>query len=175
MTNDWNISALDMPRFIEWAAPFRWQTALGSLPRVQALCESDVALDPGEVCDWSLLGQTRGNGPRAQNWLHLQAALTLTQRCQRCLEPMAVPLAVDRWFRFVADEATALAEDDACEEDLLAMSSEFDALNLLEDELLLAMPLIISHESCQPPPSNALGDDLPHPFAALAGLKLPKP
>jgi uncharacterized metal-binding protein YceD (DUF177 family) len=55
------------------------------------------------------------------------------------------------------------------------MSSEFDALNLLEDELLLAMPLIISHSSCQPPPSKALGDDLPHPFAALAGLKLPKP
>ena len=39
----------------------------------------------------------------------------------------------------------------------------------------VALPLIISHGSCQPPPSNALGDDLPHPFAALAGLKLPKP
>ena len=88
---------------------------------------------------------------------------------------MAVPLSIDRWFRFVADEATALAEDDTCEEDLLAISSEFDALNLLEDELLLAMPLIVSRGSCQPPPSAALDDDLPHPFAALAGLKLPKP
>jgi hypothetical protein len=37
------------------------------------------------------------------------------------------------------------------------------------------MPLIVSHGSCQPPSSAALGDDLPHPFAALAGLKLPKP
>ena len=41
-------------------------------------------------------------------------------------------------------------------------------------ELLLAMPLIVSHGSCQPPASAALVDDLPHPFAALAGLKLPK-
>ena len=175
MTNDWNTSALDMPRFIELAVPCRWQTALSSLPRVHALCEGDVSVDPGLLCDWSMLGQTRSNGPRVQNWLHLQAGLTLTQRCQRCLEPMAVALAVDRWFRFVADEATALAEDDDSEEDLLAISREFDALNLLEDELLLSMPLIISHGSCQPPPSAALGDDLPHPFAALAGLKLPKP
>lgn len=175
MTTDWNTSALDMPRFIESATTSHWQTALSNLPRVQALCESDLAVDPGLVCDWSLLGELRGDGPRAQKWLYLQAALTLTQRCQRCLEPMVVPLAVDRWFRFVADEATALAEDDACEEDLLAMSTEFDALNLLEDELLLAVPLIIRHVSCQPPPSQALVDDLPHPFAALAGLKLPKP
>ena len=50
-----------------------------------------------------------------------------------------------------------------------------DAFELLEDELLLAMPLIISHADCQPPTSTALIDDLPHPFAALAGLKTPKP
>jgi uncharacterized protein len=175
MTNEWNTGALDMPRFAESGSAGHWQTPLSGLPRVQAACEPDAASAPTPICDWSLLGQTRGNGARLQHWLQLQASLTLTQRCQRCLEPMAVPLAVDRWFRFVADEATALAEDDTCEEDLLAMSSEFDALNLLEDELLLAMPLIVSHGDCQPPPSAALGDDLPHPFAALAGLKLPKP
>jgi uncharacterized protein len=88
---------------------------------------------------------------------------------------MDIPIQVDRWFRLVADEATALAEDDDCEEDLLVMSDEFDAQALLEDDLLLAMPLIISHADCQPPASTALIDDLPHPFAALAGLKTPKP
>ena len=175
MTNEWNTRALDTARFAELGVHGHWQTPLSGLPRVQAVCEPGLAVDHSSVCDWSLLGQTRGSAARAQNWLHMQATLTLTQRCQRCLEPMAVPLSIDRWFRFVADEATALAEDDTCEEDLLAISSDFDALNLLEDELLLAMPLIVSHGSCQPPSSAALGDDLPHPFAALAGLKLPKP
>jgi uncharacterized protein len=175
MTNEWNTRALDTARFAEAGGQGRWQTALSGLPRVQAVCEPGLALEHSSVCDWSLLGQARGSAARAQNWLHLQASLTLTQRCQRCLDPMAVPLSIDRWFRFVADEATALAEDDNCEEDLLAISSEFDALDLLEDELLLAIPLIVSHDSCQAPVSAALGDDLPHPFAALAGLKLPKP
>jgi uncharacterized protein len=106
--------------------------------------------------------------------MHLQATLALPQTCQRCLEAMPVAVQVDRRFRLVADEATALAEDDECEEDLLATSGEFNAFELLEDELLLAMPLIISHADCQPPDSTALIDDLPHPFAALAGLKTPK-
>ena len=123
-------------------------------------------------------GSTRssqGRATRLQHWMHLQAALSLPQTCQRCLEAMPVAVQVDRRFRFVADEATALAEDDDCEEDVLAMSGEFNAFELLEDELLLAMPLIISHADCQPPASTALIDDLPHPFAALAGLKTPKP
>ena len=29
--------------------------------------------------------------------------------CQRCLTTVELPLQVDRWFRFVADEATAEA------------------------------------------------------------------
>jgi uncharacterized protein len=32
----------------------------------------------------------------------------------------------DRWFRFVADEATAEAEDEESEEDLLVVSRDFD-------------------------------------------------
>ena len=55
-------------------------------------------------------------------WLHLQADAMLPLICQRCLEPVDVPLAVDRSFRFVADETTAAAEDDEAEEDVLAMS-----------------------------------------------------
>jgi uncharacterized protein len=81
---------------------------------------------------------------------------------------------IDRWFRLVADEATALAQDDDSEEDLLALSASFDAVGLLEDELLLALPLILQHPDCQPPTSPALVDDLPHPFAALAALKRPQ-
>ena len=45
-------------------------------------------------------------------WLHLNASTELPLTCQRCLTPVTESLAVDRWFRFVADEATAAAEDE---------------------------------------------------------------
>jgi len=53
-----------------------------------------------------------------------------------------VNLLVDRDFRFVPDEATAMAEDDEAEEDLLVLSGEFDLLALVEDELLMDLPLV---------------------------------
>ena len=174
MTNEWNARSLDTQRFTESAGQAAFHTGLQHLARVQEVCDKLQASAPQPVCDWSLTGEIRGSGPRQQSWMQLEAALSLPQACQRCLEPMTVGVSVNRWFRFVADEATALAEDDDCEEDLLVTSGEFNAFELLEDELLLALPLIVSHADCQPPASGALVDDLPHPFAALAGLKTPK-
>ena len=175
MTNEWNARSLDTQRFAELAGALSLRTPLTALGRVLEV-SGGAPLQPLEpVCDWSLAGQSRGTATRLQHWIHLQAVLSLPQICQRCLEPMPVTVGVDRWFCFVDDEATALAQDDDCEEDLLVRSAEFDAFELLEDELLLAMPLIISHEDCRPPASPALVDDLPHPFATLAGLKTAKP
>jgi uncharacterized protein len=88
---------------------------------------------------------------------------------------MPLLLEVDRHFRFVADEAAALAEDDDCEEDLLSPSPDLTVQSLLEDELLLAMPLVPRHDRCDSPIELAADPDLPHPFAALAGLKLSQP
>ncbi len=94
---------------------------------------------------------------------------------------MVEALSVDRAFRFVADEATAMAEDDEAEEDLLVLGPAFDALALIEDELLMALPLVPRHPACpqplsgpeglaEPPPELAR----PNPFAVLSGLKLDK-
>ena len=77
-------------------------------------------------------------------------------------------------------EATAEAEDDECEEDLLAISREFNLLELIEDELLMAMPPVPMHDICPVQPKmtavdadfEALGQEgKPNPFAALAALK----
>ena len=114
-------------------------------------------------------------------WLHLIASTELPVVCQRCLTPVIEPLDVDRWFRFVADEAAALAEDDDCEEDLLALEPRPDLLDVLEDELLMALPLVPMHDTCPidapalaPASEPEQASERPHPFAALAGLKKPK-
>jgi uncharacterized protein len=92
------------------------------------------------------------------------------------------PLQVDQWYRFVATEDIAMAEDDASEEDLLVLASQFDLLAVLEDELLMALPLVPMHEACPELPAFSAGvievtgadtalEAKPNPFAALAKLK----
>ena len=109
-SNEWNARSLDTQRFTELAGGIRLQTPLTDLPRVLEVSSDTAAVSTVPLCDWSLDGQIRGEGARLQHWMHLQAALSLPQTCQRCLEAMPVSVQVDRRFRFVADEATALAE-----------------------------------------------------------------
>lgn len=148
-------------------------TPLAELARVAQACLPTPAGQEA-ACEWRLQSQLRHPDTLKQLWLHLQARLSVALTCQRCLLPMQFDLEVDRHFRFVVDEAAALAEDDNCEEDLLSPSPDLTLQSLLEDELLLAMPLIPRHDHCDSPIELVADQDLPHPFAALAGLKLPK-
>ena len=113
--------------------------------------------------------------------MHLQAKTEVPLTCQRCLKTMDQALAVDRNFRFVKDEATAEAQDDESEEDLLVISKDFDLLALIEDELLMALPLVPMHTSCQSEHAPTSKDDScadadakPNPFAVLATMRLGK-
>ncbi len=119
-----------------------------------------------------------GVAPQPQLWLRLQASAEVPQVCQRCLAPYAQGVEVDRWFRFVASEAAALAEDEDCEEDLLVFEPRFDLAALVEDELLLGLPLVPMHGQCPEPVRMSAGElpasaepEKPNPFAALAALK----
>jgi uncharacterized protein len=120
---------------------------------------------------------------KPQIWLHVTAQAHLSQTCQRCLGEVDTLLEVERSYRFVADEATAEAQDDACEEDLLAISREFNLSELIEDELLMALPQVPLHDVCPVQPkmsasdadfegdAEAVGAGKPNPFAVLASLK----
>lgn len=112
-------------------------------------------------------------------WMRLSAEATLPMTCQRCLGPVDVILEFAREYRFVATEAQAEAEDELSEEDVLVISRDFDVLELIEDELLMALPPVPKHASCpQPVQFNAVDADFdenaaekPHPFAVLSQLK----
>jgi len=111
-------------------------------------------------------------------WLHLSVVTQASLECQRCLGAVAIPIEVSRDFRFVATEAIAQEQDDQVEEDLLVISRAFDLAELVEDEVLLALPLVPRHEVCPQPVTMAAADadfdnakDKPHPFAALSKIK----
>jgi uncharacterized protein len=128
--------------------------------------------------EWSAqFEQRREPGGSRQAWLRLRAHARVARECQRCLQPVLLALDVDRAFRFAPSEDEAAALDAESEEDVLALSRQFDLQALVEDELLLALPIVPKHEQCPAPlalaPADAVADDVPaaHPFAALAMLK----
>jgi uncharacterized protein len=129
---------------------------------------------------WHAQGELRQQvGHPGQVWLHLQADVTLPLICQRCLTPVDVPVAVGNSFRFVADEATAEAEDDESEEDVLVLARDFDLFALIEDEVLMEMPVVPRHEDCPTEVKLSAADEAfdagedakPNPFAVLAKLQ----
>jgi len=149
-----------------------------TLLKYQRLAGQAKGLHPDLRVDWQADAQVRSpHGVGSQLWLRLRAEAVFPMLCQRCLHTVDVPLCVDREFRFVADEATAEAQDGDCEEDLLVLSREFNLRELIEDELLLALPLVPRHEqcptklpleSCDAGFGQMMDAKRPNPFAALA-------
>jgi uncharacterized protein len=134
------------------------------------------AAHDGDVV-WSARGQSRrvASG-EPEVWLHLAAQARVWRDCQRCLQPVALDLKVARGFRFVADEATAEALDAESDDDVLALPRRLDLHELVEDELLLALPVVPMHERCPVELAMSAGADTgalepaPKPFAGLASL-----
>lgn len=134
-----------------------------------------------EPVEWSGRFELRRvQGGASQLWLHLQARARVARECQRCLQPVLLRLDVARDFRFAASEDEAAALDAQSEEDMLVVSRRFDLRELVEDELLLALPIMPRHEQCPAPLAPAAAatteeaaDEISpaHPFAALAALK----
>jgi uncharacterized protein len=146
----------------------RWP--LAALERLHSGGDGDLAVD------WQArFSQRHVAGEAApQVWMHLQARASVARECQRCLQPVLLPLRVDRAFRFVATEDEAAAIDADSEDDVLAVSGRFDLRALVEDELLLALPLVPKHEPCPAPwqaEPAAPEPAVEHPFAALAALR----
>ncbi len=150
------------------------------LQTLERLAQESIGLQPDLMVNWRAAAELRvGSTGQPDTWLHLQANTAVPVTCQRCMAAVQTALQIDQWYRFVATEDIAMAEDDASEEDLLVMAPQFDLLALLEDELLMALPLVPMHEVCPVAPVLSAGDlgdvagedTKPHPFAALAQLK----
>ncbi len=150
------------------------------LQNMERLAQETQGLQPDSAVNWQANAELRaGSGQEADVWLHLEATATVPLTCQRCMGVVVTPVDVDQWYRFVATEEIAMAEDDESEEDLLVMEPQFDLLAVLEDELLMALPLVPMHEVCPVTPQLSAGDiadldeapEKPNPFAVLAQLK----
>lgn len=169
---------LDIKAFAQAGAELLGQSPLAQWPRLLVEQLSDGRAQDPQV-RWHLQGRmTPVTGGTARVGMTLSAEVDLPMQCQRCLTAVVQPVKAEREFVFVADEATAEAMDDESEEDVLVIGRDFDALSLIEDELILALPLVPRHEVCPQDVPAGVADETfeaasqrPNPFAALAALK----
>ncbi len=103
--------------------------------------------------------------------LHLEVSGTLSLACQRCLEAVPCDLDVDSLLELVP-EGTELSQDELEDDtrDFLPVVRELDVVELVEDEILLALPVAPRHEKCGLPGAADAGERI-NPFAKLSGLK----
>lgn len=169
---------LDVAALARDGASLSGEWAADSLPRLADAAAPEAPASCWPALAWALAGELREpKGHAAQIWLQLKARAVVSLTCQRCLQPVRDEVALDRWIRFVDTEAEAAALDADSDDDVLALPRHLDARELIEDELLLALPLVPRHATCPVPLALAIEPDLPsedarpHPFAALAALK----
>lgn len=151
-----------------------WPVA--ALERLCAEVHADARPAATEHIQWRATGETRTRrGGEPQLRMHLECRAGLSLICQRCLQPVAVVVQVQRSFLFAADEAAAAAIDADSDDDVLALCRTLDLIDLIEDELLLALPLVPRHEVCPQPlavrDDDALFEERPNPFAVLSAMK----
>lgn len=173
---------LDVAALAEEAAALSGRWALAGFKR---LAEGSPADAPPAAADaaveWSARGELRRvTGGAPEIWLHVQALATPRLQCQRCLEPVDVPLEIERRLRFVHGEEQAAALDADSEDDVLALERSLDLRQLVEDELLLAVPLVPRHDVCtrplpEAPQAEEAAERPASPFAVLESLKTPGP
>jgi uncharacterized protein len=154
---------IDSARFCKENQTLSGVFAPADLPRLAA----EVLADSSFSVAW----QAKGESP---DFLELSLQSTVQLKCQRCLDSMEEPIDVVYRFEFVKDEDAAQAYDEESDElDALVHSRQFDLQELIEDEMLMALPLVSLHEAC--PTAGAVAflpkDEKPNPFAALKNLK----
>lgn len=168
---------LDVEAFAKAAGRLQGRWPLPGFGRLVESAHAEARPVEADEVAWQAEGELRPvRGGEPEIWLHVQAQAQMDLECQRCLRPVSASLDAQRSFRFVTDEATAAEIDADSEDDVLALTRALNLYELLEDELILALPLVPMHETCPEPLAAPAGDEppgeeRPNPFAALAALK----
>ena len=167
---------LDVKAFAQSSSELKGHDLLAKYERLMTETQGEGA---DRMLNWHARGEFRGDeSGAAQVWLHLTVSTSLPLTCQRCLGPVDIAMAVSRSFRFVDSEEAAETQDEEAEEDVLALNRDFNLSELIEDELLMELPVVPRHETCPVDVKLAVVDpgfdeasaEKRNPFAVLAKL-----
>ncbi len=156
-----SLSLADCPRLAELLGS--QASASGASASNKSVSQDDSAIN------FAIDGEVNAAG---QHFLHLTLNATLNSCCQRCLEQM--PLNLNLSFDYLINEIDADDSDIAYIEeeddyDLQESSQAMDLLRLIEDEIIMALPIAPTHDRDCAQGTMQSGDK-PNPFAVLKGL-----
>ncbi|MCG8391498.1 MAG: YceD family protein [Pseudomonadales bacterium] len=158
---------LDPRKYADQGRVVEGQLTVADLPRLQEYRESlDQPVEISLAFDRDEEGHRRIKG---------EVSTTLVLQCQRCLEPVNYPVRaiINVALVWSEDQATALPER---LDPWLVGEEPMVLTDLLEEELLLAMPLVALHDPCPTALPQESGEpekqeNADNPFAVLAKLK----
>ncbi|MEO6926625.1 MAG: YceD family protein [Rhodanobacter sp.] len=149
----------------------------GTLPiaNMRRLCEA-LASSDGEVS----FELDFGRDSLGTNYVDVRASAPLTLTCQRTLEPFVLPVALQTRLGLIGQESDEAGLPPNYEALLVAEDGRLHPADVIEDELLLVLPLVpVNPESRLPdevtshdPTEDSVGENRSeNPFAVLRELK----
>lgn len=167
---------IDPFRFANTGRELEGELALADLPRLrESLHHAEGVVTVSMRFDIDDTGTPFMQG-------HFETTLPLT--CERCLQELTLPLEIDTLLGLVRHEKLAENLADQYEPWVIEEHDLSDPASVVEDELILALPLVPKHDyDCLPEEALFAGDkeveekkaDKPDsPFAVLSALKSKK-
>ena len=150
---------------------FQGALPIAAMPRLCEVLAEDAGLAAYEL-DF-------GRDEYGTAYVDVRVQASLWMVCQRTLEPFAMPLSVDSRLGLIRSEREEAALPAACEPLLVAEDDKLSLIDVIEDELLLALPLVpvnpdseLPEEVTRPPAESISAEERPdNPFAVLRELK----
>lgn len=142
--------------------------------QVERVAESVVSVDSDVACDMSFAVDSQRLAV-----LKGTAEVQVTLLCQRCNQPFPHHVHVSYCFSPVSSDEQAEALPEMYEPVDVDEFGEIDLLAVIEDEIILALPVVPVHDSehCEVSDADMVFGKLPaeaekpNPFAVLASLK----
>jgi uncharacterized protein len=160
---------VDPWRMVSARRVFEGRVALASMPRLV-----DSLADAGGECDYQV---EFGRDEFGFAFVELRAEAGLPLVCQRTLERFEQPVRIEQRLGLIRDEREEAALPPGYEPLLLAEDARLHPVELIEDELILAIPVVPvkpgteAVEAHWEASAEDMQDERPNPFAALSALK----
>jgi uncharacterized protein len=161
------------PQMDVWRMVANQRQFEGSLPLARMARLVELLADAEGECRYSIEFY---RDPLKIDVMHMQLSATLPLICQRSLERFMYPVEIDQRLGLISEESQEASMPEGMEAVLIEGNGEVSPFQLIEDELLLAVPLVpVSPNASELDPKwteeEPIEEDKPHPFASLKLLK----
>ena len=159
---------LDVWRMVANQRRFEGSLPLAHMPRLAGVL-ADAEGDCRYVVEFY-------RDPLKLDVMHIQLNAVFHLICQRTLERFALPVEIDQRLGLISDEAQEASLPEDMEAVLIEGHGEVSPAQLIEDELLLAVPLVpVNPDASDLDPKwsgdEAAEEEKSSPFAALKALR----